>query len=98
MDDKTSLPLLLRILSPEGTLSEVRCEAVNLTMSDGKDGHGGGSIGVRRGHTSAVLALQKGVVLARAGEEEVFRAVIRGGFASVDHDIVTVITDGLCEE
>ena len=91
-------PILLRILTPEGMLSEIRCDAVNLTLSDDRTGRGGGSIGIHRDHAEAILALQKGPVFARTGNEEVFRTVLRGGFAAVRHNVVTVLTDGAAEE
>ena len=99
MEEKNHLPpLLLRILTPEGVLAEVRCDAVQLTLSDDTAGRGGGGIGIRRGHAEAILALQRGPVSARTGSEEVYRATLRGGFAAVRHDVITVLTDGAAEE
>lgn len=97
MEEKITQPLLLRILTPEGVLAEVRCEAVQLMLSDDSAGRGGGGIGIRRGHTEAVLALQRGTVSARTGGEEVYRACLRGGFAAVHHDVITILTDGEAE-
>ena len=69
------------------------CDAVNLWEREDRQGRGGGSIGVRKGHLPAVIALAEGgTVRAIANGKTIFEAKIRGGFARVDAESVTVLT------
>lgn len=86
-------PMTLRLLTPTGVSAQTPCDSVQLTIRDGADGQGGGLVGIRRNHAPAVLALGEGTILAELDHKPVFRANVSGGFASVDNNIVTVITD-----
>ena len=85
--------MTLRVLTPTGVSAETPCDSVRLTLRDDRNGRGGGSIGIRKGHADAVLALGRGPVRASLGSETVFRAEVEAGFASVKDNVVTVITD-----
>ncbi|MBR2717302.1 MAG: hypothetical protein IKP17_08945 [Oscillospiraceae bacterium] len=85
--------LLFRLLTPRKEVASCRCDAVELWAKDNAKGEGGGSMGVRRGHLPAVVALEKGgPVRALADGKPVFSARVRGGFARVDAKSVTVLT------
>ena len=87
-------PLTLRIVTPAGLAAQVRSDSIHLTLADDRHGRGGGDIGILRGHARAVLSLGPGPVRARIGTREVYRTVLSGGFARVERDIVTVVTNG----
>ena len=85
--------LLFRLLTPMKEVASFRCESVNLFEKDDAQGWGGGSIGVHRGHLPAVIALAEGgPVKATSQGKTVFHALVRGGFARVDGESVTVLT------
>lgn len=84
--------LLFHLLTPLQEVASCRCDAVTLFEKDGAQGFGG-SIGIRRGHLPAVVALAEGgTVKVTAEGRTVFAATVRGGFARVDHGSVTVLT------
>ena len=85
--------LLFRLLTPMKEVASFRCESVNLCEKDDAEGWGGGSIGIHRGHLPAVIALAEGgEVKAVSQGKTVFQACVRGGFARVDGESVTVLT------
>ena len=84
--------LLFQLLTPLKEVTSVRCDSVSLMEKDGTQTIGG-SIGIRRGHLPAVVALAEGSkVSVMSGDRMLFSAVIRGGFARVDRESVTVLT------
>lgn len=80
--------LTLTIVTPRGTACSVCCDAVTLPLADG------GGIGIRKGHIPAEMALMPGVVRATENGAPLCSVSIAGGFASVENNTVTVITDG----
>lgn len=82
--------LTLKVLTPAGQAAEIACTGVTLFLPDGKDGRGGGSIGIRHNHAPALMALCESQVLALKGESVIARISIPGGFAEVRDNIVTV--------
>ena len=91
--------LLLRLLTPEGKGKEIPCDHVNITVRDNALGEGGGSAGIRRGHITAVAALETDSKLtAKLDGKPVFSCLAAGGFAMVKDDVVTVLTDRFEEE
>ena len=85
--------LLFRLLTPQGEKFSGECEAVDLWARDDAGGNGGGSLGIRRGHLPAVVALEEGGrVKAVDGGNTVYSARIRGGYARADRESVTVLT------
>ncbi len=87
--------LTLKIVTPEGVDQTVSCDSISLWMASDKKGIGEGSIGIRKGHTDAVIALGNGNIEARLDGRTVFSAGTEGGFATVLDDIVTVVTNHL---
>ena len=83
---------LFHLLTPLKEVASCRCEAVNLVGKEGAQAMGG-SIGIRHGHLPAVVALAEGSeVRVTSQDKTVFSAKVRGGFARVDRDSVTVLT------
>lgn len=86
--------LTLRLAPCDGKSTLVHCDSVRLVAKDGAKGSGGGSLGIRRGHAPALIALARGPVLAYLEGEMVYEAEFSGGVALVEHDTVTVFPDG----
>lgn len=83
--------MLLRVVTPAGEYTAVTCDSVRMLTLDGTDGKNGGWIGVRRGHTSALMALAEGAVHAFLEHEPVRTVEISEGFASVKDDVITIM-------
>jgi F0F1-type ATP synthase epsilon subunit len=88
-------PLTLRIVTPEDVDKSIECDSVNLWMSGDSHEKGEGSIGIRKGHSDAVIALGKGPLTARQDGKTLFSGETEGGFAVVFKDKVTVVTPHL---
>lgn len=62
-------------------------------VAEAADGTPGGTVGVRRGHVPALLALSAGTVVARLRGQTVLRASVAAGLAAVRDDEVRVLAD-----
>lgn len=82
----------LTIVTPTGVAFSVTCDSVRLNTPDDRHGHGGGSIGIRRGHVSSVIAIAEGETVAFSNGAVVLRVRTKNGFASIENDEVQVIT------
>lgn len=82
----------LSIVTPKGVAFSVTCDSVRLNTPDDRNGHNGGSIGIRRGHIPAVIAIAEGETVAFSNGTVVLRVRTESGFASVENDEVQVIT------
>ena len=90
--------LFFRLLTPMGEVFSCTCDGVDLTAKDDASGHGGGSLGIRRGHLPAAAALEEGGVLRCVSDgRTVFSCRVRGGFARVSREEVTVLTPEAAE-
>ncbi|MCR4906947.1 MAG: hypothetical protein K6A33_12825 [Clostridiales bacterium] len=88
------LPVTLILSAPDREAVSVRCDSVHLIACDSRDGrHAGGSVGIRRGHVPALIAVAPGPVRAFAEGREIFSSVTSGGLASVAHNRVTLMTE-----
>ena len=87
--------LKIRIVTPNGEAASASCDSIRLNMADDASGRSGGSVGIRKGHENAVISLAPGVAEGRLNGELVFSAKIKGGFATVKDNLVTVVTDSL---
>ena len=84
--------LTLKILSPGGEAANVTCDSIILTVRDNSEGKSGGSYGIRTGHAPALIATDKGQITAKNQGRTVFSDYFDEGMATVDNNIVTVIT------
>ena len=84
--------LTLKIVTPEGVDKTVACDSITLWMAPDVHGKGEGSLGIRKGHTEAVIALGEGPLSAHLEGKEVFSDRTKGGFATVLDDTVTIVT------
>lgn len=83
--------LLLRVVTPTGETMSLTCDSVHMQTPDGADGKNGGWIGIRRGHTDAMIALAAGNIRVLM-EGQLLRTIhVSEGFASVSRDVVTVM-------
>ena len=88
----------LIVITPRGEAANVECESATVFCRDGINGENGGSIGIMRGFLPSLIALKEGSpVRAMSGGKPVFEARVKGGFASVKDDIVTVMTEALTD-
>lgn len=86
--------LTLRIVTTRGAGEPVACQSVHLAVCDDENGRGGGSCGIRPGHVRALFSLaEDGPVTALREGRTVFSGRCGGGFATVDGDEVTVVTE-----
>lgn len=83
--------LLLRVVTPTGEVANVTCDSIRMQTPDGTDGKNGGWIGIRRGHTDALLALTAGDIQALLDGQLLRRIRVSEGFATVSQDVVTVM-------
>ena len=84
--------ILFKLLTPLKEVASYSCDAVSLFEKDNDQGQGG-SLGVRPGHLPAVIALEdSSQVRATTKGNTVFSAMVRGGFARVDGQSVTVLS------
>ncbi len=88
MDD-----LRLTIVTPNKTAAELTCDSVRMEAQDDACGRNGGGIGIRKGHTPAMIALSEGFVTAYREGKCVFRARVKPGYATVRDNTVTVLTE-----
>ena len=86
MAEANDAPLTLRILTPAGIIAEEHGDSVKLQLSDG-------SLGIRKGHRAALAALSDGDVVLKQSGSPIGRWHTPGGFASIENNIITVITD-----
>lgn len=83
--------LTLNILSSAEKREGIECDSVHLVISDTKQGKGGGSYGIRKGHVKALISLGKGDIKAFLSGKEIFSFTVDGGFATVENNIVTCV-------
>lgn len=85
--------LTFYIYTPSGVHGPFVCDSVHLTVCDNTSGKGGGSYGIRAGHTKALLSLDKGNIEAFLGGEKVMAAKCGCGFATVENNTVTAVVE-----
>ena len=90
MNNQDLSPLTLSIVSSEKAFPLIYCDSVILTVQDNKDGKGGGSYGIRKGHAKALIATAEGTVTAKKDGEVIFSAIVGSGFAVIDSNHITV--------
>ena len=88
----TKKGVTLKVVTPSGIFAESECDCVTFRVADDANGSGG-SIGILRGHLPGVFALAPGEVRYRIGDKETLCCTVKGGFASLRDDMLTVLTD-----
>lgn len=83
--------LLLRVVTPTGEAVSVTCDSIRMQTPDDTEGKNGGWIGIRKGHTAALMAVTAGPVHAFLEEQLVRTVIVSEAFASVKDDVVTVL-------
>ncbi len=87
--------LTLKIVTSDGKNQTIDCDSVTLWMAADSRGRGEGSIGIRKGHAEAVIALGNGPFAANLENKMIYSGQTQGGFATVLKDIVTIVTPHL---
>ena len=87
--------LTLKIVTPEGVDQSIDCDSVSLWMAPDSKGKGEGSLGIRKDHVNAVIALGNGPVTAHLQGDIVFSALSEGGFATVMNNVITIVSQHL---
>ena len=87
--------LTLKIVTSDGKNQTIDCDSVTLWMTADSRGKGEGSIGIRKGHAEAVIALGNGPFSAHLENNPVFSGQTQGGFATVLKDTITIVTPHL---
>ncbi|MBE6717332.1 MAG: hypothetical protein E7573_10475 [Ruminococcaceae bacterium] len=85
--------MTLKIVTPEGILTEISCDSVIITVRDGKNGKNGGQYGIRKGHAPSLFATGHGFITGKRNDEIIFREILREGFARVSENTVTVTAE-----
>ncbi|MBQ8400520.1 MAG: hypothetical protein IJX14_01185, partial [Clostridia bacterium] len=72
----------LTIVVPDGRETRVQCDSVRFLIPDGaKNKNAGGSIGIRPGHTDALMSVAAGEVTADRHGEVVLQCTVEAGLA-----------------
>ena len=91
--------IALRLISPDRGELKIDCDSVRFSLPDSKDGKiPGGSVGIRRGHTDALMAVAPGTVLAFSGGKKIFSCEVGAGFAVVSKEGVSILTERFYKE
>ncbi len=94
--ESTGKPILLLVLTPDGEVCRVECDSVRLPVPDPKDRDApGGTVGIRRGHTDALMAVSPGKIEAFADGVSVLIYETDGGLAMVGGNRVTVLAQSV---
>ena len=89
--------LTFKIVTPKGAHGPVPCDSIHLTVRDSAHGKGGGSYGIRPGHTKAILTLDAGTITAFLTGKTVLSGACGQGFATVEQNTVTAVVEEFLE-
>lgn len=87
--------LLLKVVTPNGEAASIPCDSVRIQLPDDPNGKNGGWLGIRKGHTDALLAVSAGEVLVLRDGILLRTIRVSDGFANVRDDVVTVFTESV---
>ena len=86
--------LTLILTSPDRGETKIVCDSVRFSVPDGeKNPNAGGAVGIRPGHTDALMAVAEGRVFAFSNGKNVFSCTVGAGLAVVTGDSVSILTD-----
>lgn len=94
MDERT---ISLKLTSPDGSAQTVPCDSIRFSVPDGENGKNSGSVGIRRGHADALMAVAPGKIRAFSDGREIFSKQIGPGIAVVTASEVSVLTERMEE-
>ncbi|MDD4688242.1 MAG: hypothetical protein PHE51_00650 [Eubacteriales bacterium] len=83
----------LRIIDYNGNEQICNCDTVKLECKYDKSDRNGGGLGIKKGHTKAVISLSKHNVKALLHGEEIFKSDELSGIAKVENNIVLILKD-----
>ena len=89
MQDK----LLFKLITPDGLQKETDCESVTINISEDENGKNSGSYGIRKGHANAIFSLDDGEITVKNKDEIIYTVVVKGGFALMQDNVLTVMTN-----
>jgi len=93
-NDRNGKTIELRLCAPDREELRIGCDSVRFSIPDGADGEkSGGLVGIRRGHTDALMAVAEGTVFAFSGGRQIFSCAVGEGLAVVTGESVTILTD-----
>jgi F-type H+-transporting ATPase subunit epsilon len=79
------VPLQLAIVTPDADILQIECDEVVVPGTKGE-------IGFMPGHVALITGLRPGVLMLLKGGKRIYYA-ISNGFAEIENDTVTVLTD-----
>lgn len=85
--------LTVKFFTIDTQVPDVKCDSIQLSVSDNAKGEFSGLYGIRKGHAKAAFSLKAGKVSAWSGSEQVFTANISTGFAMVENNEVRITVD-----
>lgn len=86
-------PLLLKIIDDDGNEQTCHCDMVKLNCKYDLNDKNGGSLGIKKGHAKALIALSKDNVRAFLNGEEIFKSDQLSGIAKVENNTIIVLKD-----
>lgn len=85
-DDADAARLVVHLVTPDGELWAGHASSVRVPAWDG-------SLGILPRHQPFVALLRRGTLRVHPVDADAVDFVVRGGFLSLDHDVVTVLAD-----
>ena len=91
MEERT---ITLILTAPDDGETRITCDSVRFTVPDGeKNKNAGGSVGIRPGHTDALMAVAPCTVRAFLNGKSVFSCPVGSGLAMVTPASVSILTE-----
>ena len=87
------MSITLKIVTPAGIVGPLSCDSVRLTLSDDLSERGGGSFGIREGHSKSLLSLMEGPMEALMEEKTILKGRHGEGFATIENNEVKIIAE-----
>jgi len=90
VDERT---ITLILTAPDSGETKITCDSVRFTVPDGeRNRNTGGSVGIRPGHTDALMAVAPCTVRAFLKGRPVFSCAVGPGLAMIAPDTVSILT------
>ena len=95
MQNQKSNQLQLTIITPNDPPITIFCDSVHLPITDGKNGKGSGSYGIRHNHAKAIFSLDNGKIEVYQNGNLSESFICSQGFAKTENSILTVTTESI---